>query len=110
VVEGELCEITGHLIESENNMGRSTVIDLNAPVYNNFRQVDHRTIEYIIFKNVKYSLGRKAPGTEDLPIKHDSKVPKWEESKLKVGDWFSSVCYYKIKSIIDKDTVMVVTP
>jgi len=37
VTEGELCEITGHLINSENNMGRSTVIDLNAPIYNNFR-------------------------------------------------------------------------
>ena len=110
MIEGELCEITGHLIDSENNMGRSTVIDLNAPIYNNFRQVDHRTIEYIIYKNVKYTLGKKAPGTEELPVKYDSKVPKWNESKLKVGDWFSSVSYYKIKSITDKDNVQVVTP
>jgi hypothetical protein len=91
-------------------MGRSTVIDLNAPIYNNFRQVDHRTIEYIIYKNVKYSLGRKSPGTEELPIKSDSKEPNWNESKLEVGDWFSSVSYYKIKSITDKDNVQVVTP
>jgi hypothetical protein len=110
LIEGELCEITGHLINSENNMGRSTVIDLNAPIYNNFRQVDHRTIEYIIYKNVKYSLGRKATGTEELPVKYNGKDPKWNETKLKVGDWFSSVSYYKIKSITDKNNVQVVTP
>jgi len=91
-------------------MGRSTVIDLNAPIYNNFRQVDHRTIEYIIYKNVKYSLGSKSPETEELPIKYDAKEPNWNETKLKVGDWFSSVSYYKIKSITDKDNVQVVTP
>jgi hypothetical protein len=97
-------------MNSENNMGRSTVIDLNAPIYNNFRQVDHRTIEYIIYKNVKYSLGKKSAGIEELPIKYDGKEPKWNESKLMVGDWFSSVSYYKIKSITDKDNVQVVTP
>jgi hypothetical protein len=37
ILEGESCEITGHLVNSENNMGRSTVIDLNAPHHNNFR-------------------------------------------------------------------------
>lgn len=70
-LEGEEVTITGHLIESENHLGRSLVIDLNAPLNNNFRQVDHRTIEWIIFRNVKYSLGKKAPGTEELPLKYD---------------------------------------
>ena len=88
LIEGELVEITGHLLESENNLGRSLVIDLNAPKDNNFRYVDHRTIEYIIFKNVKYSLGRKTE-TEELPIRHDKDLPRWNQSKLKVGDWFS---------------------
>ena len=32
--------------------------DLNAPRYNNYRQVDHRTIEFIILKNVKYVLSK----------------------------------------------------
>jgi hypothetical protein len=40
------------------------VIDLNAPIYNNIRSVDHRSIDYIIFKNVKYQLGKKAAGTD----------------------------------------------
>ena len=72
LLEGETCEIVGHLLESENNLGRSIVIDLNAPLSNNIRQVDHRTIDWIIFRNVKYSLGKKAPGTDELPLKYDN--------------------------------------
>jgi hypothetical protein len=30
-------EMTGHLLESENNLGRSLIIDLDAPKDNNFR-------------------------------------------------------------------------
>ena len=101
LTDGELVEITGHLVESENNLGRSLIIDLNAPKTNNFRQVDHRTIQYIIFKNVKYSLGKKAPGTE-VPLKSDYKN-RWTASKLSVGNWFSSSQYFKIKSVTDKD-------
>ena len=37
-------------------LGRSTVIDLSAKTDNKFRQVDHRTIEWLIVKNVKYVL------------------------------------------------------
>lgn len=102
VVEGESVEITGHLVSSDNNLGRSLVIDLNAPMNNNFRQVDHRTIEYLIYKNVKYSLGKKAPGAE-FPLKHEKGAAKWKSDKLAVGNWFSSVSYYKVKSITDKD-------
>lgn len=105
IVEGESCEIVGHLVESENNLGRSLVIDLNAPANNNFRQVDHRSIEYIIFKNVKYSLGKKAPDTEELPLKYDRSKPNWESSKLAEGTWFSSITYYKIKDLTDKENV-----
>jgi hypothetical protein len=71
--------------------------------------VDHRTIDYIIYKNVKYTLGKKSSDVE-VPLKVDSKDAKWSESKLEVGDWFSSVSYYKIKSITDKEKVQVVTP
>jgi len=52
-----------HLVKAENNLGRSLVIDLNAAGDNKFRQIDHRSIESIIFNNVKYSLkkgGKKA--------------------------------------------------
>ena len=109
-VEGETECITGHLIESENLLGRSVVIDLNAPATNNVRQVDHRTIEYIIFRNVKYTLGKKAPGTEELPLKYDKKDVKWNATKLAVGNWFSSSTYYKVKDIVDKEMCTVVTP
>ncbi len=91
LAKGELCELTGHLLESENSLGRSLMIDLNHGSVNNIRQVDHRTIEYVIFKNVKYCLGTKAKGqtNDDLPIKHVMGTPKWDGSKLAVGNWFS---------------------
>jgi hypothetical protein len=110
VVEGETVEITGHLIESENNLGRSLVVDMNAPSTSNVRSVDHRSIEWIIFRNVKYSLGKKAPGTDELPLRHEKDAAKWNSSKLAVGNWFSSAAYYKVKSIEDKENCKVVQP
>ena len=89
-------------------MGRSLVIDVNAPTGTNFRQVDHRTIDYIIFKNVKYSLGKKDPAVV-VPLKKEKDAKNWDESKLAVGNQFSSVTYYKVNSMKDKDHVMVVT-
>jgi len=105
VIEGDSIQMVCHLVESDNNLGRSLVIDVNAPRHNNYRQVDHRTIEFIIYKNIKYSLGRKAPGTGDLPVKVDRSKPKWDSSKLAVGNWFSQIQYYKVKSITDKENV-----
>jgi len=37
IVEGKDCEMTCHLINTENNLGRSTVIDLSATSENKFR-------------------------------------------------------------------------
>lgn len=90
-------------------MGRSAIIDLNAPESNNFRQVDHRSIDYIIYKNVKYSLGKKpaAQAIEEVPLKVDYKLPKWNPKNLAVGNWFSQTNYYKVKKILDKDKVEV---
>lgn len=109
LAEGHSTEIVGHLVESENHLGRSLVIDLNAPPTNNFRQVDHRTIEYIIFQNVKYTVGKKAADAGELPLKKEKGAPNWSDSKLAVGDWFSSITYYKVRSITDKENVQVTT-
>lgn len=110
LIEGEQCTLTGHLIDCENNMGRSTMIDLSAKAPNNVRQVDHRTIDYIIFKNVKYALGRKPAGfAEELPLKVDTTQPRWDASKLAVGNWFSQITYYKLIEIVDAETVKVAT-
>jgi hypothetical protein len=49
LIEGKQCKLVCHLVDVENNLGRSTVIDLNAKTPSKFRQVDHRSIEYIIF-------------------------------------------------------------
>lgn len=37
LLEGETATLTCHLLESENHLGRSLVIDLNAPLTNNVR-------------------------------------------------------------------------
>ena len=58
LLEGEECTLICHICKSEAKLGRSLVLDLNAPRNNNFRQVDHRTIEFIILKNVKYVLSK----------------------------------------------------
>ena len=104
ICDGKPCEIIGHLVDNEHVMGRSLMIDLNAPKGKGFRYVDHRTIQYIIFKNVKYTLGKRDAGITDLPVKSDA---AFDSSKLAVENWFSSITYYKVQSIPDKDNCMV---
>lgn len=53
-VKGELRTLIGYLIQTEPKMGRSQVIDLEAPANRRYRLVDHRTINWLILKNVKY--------------------------------------------------------
>ena len=100
LIEGENCEMTCHLVKAENSLGRSTVIDLDAKTPSKFRQVDHRTIEYLIFRNVKYVLkkgGKKEPKADgDDEEKKGEKL--WDHKNLAVGNWFSGTSYYEIKS------------
>ena len=109
MIEGEQVEIVGHLVDCENHLGRSSIIDLNAPLFNNFRQVDHRSIDWIIFRNVKYSLGKKAAGdaSESIPLKVDKNKPKWNPKLLAVGNWFSETNYYKVKKVVGNEHVVV---
>ncbi len=46
--------LRGRLVQSESLLGRSMVEDLDAPKDNRVRQVDHRTIKWLIVDNVKY--------------------------------------------------------
>ena len=48
--------MTCFLLSSEGNLGRSSVIDLDAPHGKNYRQIDHRTLESLIINNKKYIL------------------------------------------------------
>lgn len=61
--KGEERVLTGYLISTETGFGRSMVIDLDLPYQLNdstnkydtrIRQVDHRTLNWLVFKNVKY--------------------------------------------------------
>ena len=65
LIEGELCTMRCILIKSEDSLGRSTVIDLDATTPSKYRQVDHRTIEYIILRNVKYVLKKSGKKVVD---------------------------------------------
>jgi len=49
---GRESTITGRLVKTEGKLGRSLVLGLERA--NNFAQVDHRHINWLIFKNVKY--------------------------------------------------------
>ena len=99
VVEGTTCVMTCHMVEVENNLGRSLVIDLKADsAANRFRQIDHRTIESIIFKNVKYVLKKGGKSFSDIDTYIAKDQPKWDASKLKVGDMFSGTSYYQTVS------------
>lgn len=101
--------ITGHLLKCENNLGRSVIVDLNAPANNNIRQVDHRTIEYIIYKNVKYSQGvRSTP--EDLPLHQHSNERNFDASRIVPGNWVCEIAYYKVVDKANSDIPVVSVP
>ena len=52
---GEERTLIGYLASTEPKMGRSKVVDLEVEKgKHNLRLVDHRTINWIIFKNIKY--------------------------------------------------------
>lgn len=98
VVGGQECLMRCHLVKCENSLGRSTVIDLNIKGDNAFRQVDHRSIEYIILKNVKYVLrkGAKKASSDDDDMGGAKKdEPKWDASKLAVNNLFSGTRYFR---------------
>lgn len=106
LTEGELCTMICHLVKVENNLGRSTVIDLQATTPSKFRQIDHRTIEWIVYKNVKYVLkkgAKKAGDQEEEKKKKDE--PLWDPKKLAAGNWFSTTMYLDVKST-EGDLVM----
>ncbi len=52
---GEVRILIGYLVNAEPKMGRSTVVDLNIPKgQHNLRQIDHRTLNEITLKGIKY--------------------------------------------------------
>ena len=81
------------MIDLQTILGRSLVIDLSANTDSKFRQIDHRTIESIVLRNVLYTL---KSGAKPAVAAENKDGPKWDSSKLKVGDWFSGTTYYKV--------------
>jgi hypothetical protein len=110
-LEGELCVMVAKLINLEPKLGRSMVKDLRVPFGYNLRQVDHRTIEWIIFKNRKFIFkkpGKKYPELPESAYKIDDPIhTKWNIDKLSIGNWFSDTKYVKIEKLIDSNLVEV---
>ena len=50
-MQGKEHTIMARVVQSDCMLGRSLVIELGT---NQFKQVDHRTISSVVFKNVKY--------------------------------------------------------
>jgi hypothetical protein len=94
------------MVQVENNLGRSLVIDLkHGDSANAFRQIDHRTIESIVFKNVKYSLKRGGKSFDQIETRIDKNEDKWDPLKLAVGNMFSGTSYYEVVSDLGKGEV-----
>lgn len=56
-MKGKRRVLQGYTVQQETGMGRTTVIDMDAGGVNKqarTRQIDHRTLEYLILRNVKY--------------------------------------------------------
>jgi hypothetical protein len=52
---GKETVIVGRLANSVGKLGRSLIVDLPT---SGFRQVDHRTLRWLIIKNVKYIVSK----------------------------------------------------
>ena len=111
LLEGESCTLTACLVNVEPRLGRSMVKDLTKPAGQNLRQVDHRTIEWIIFKNRKFILkksGKKYPVLPEAALDIQNPLnTKWNEDKLSVGNWLSETEYIKIVKILPNEMLEV---
>ena len=90
-----------HMVEADGALGRSTVIDLSAKTANKFRQVDHRSISFLILRNVKYVLSKgsqkqkKEESDDEMEgEKKKDALPKWKVSEFAVGNTFSGTSYF----------------
>ena len=106
LIQGEERTMTCRMVQVENDLGRSVVVDLKTDHEYKIRQIDHRTINWIIFKNVKYEL-KKSGGQNFAEI--DTRIGKdnhkWDPATLRVGDLFSGTSYYQVESEIDHNQV-----
>jgi hypothetical protein len=53
---GEERVMVAKLLENENLMGRSNVLDLQETAAHKIKQVDHRTLKSLILKGTKYTI------------------------------------------------------
>ena len=62
MIEGETCRLTGYAV-GESCFGRSRIIDVTAQLKNGrpeYRQIDYRTLNWIIVDGTKYQMSGKS--------------------------------------------------
>ena len=79
--------MTCYLQKVENNHGRIVVKDLEPTTATKLKQIDLKTIEWIVVKNVKYVIKKGALKLDDEEEKKDEVV--WDPKNLAIGKWFS---------------------
>ena len=99
IVTGNLVKMVCHLVKIESNVGRSLVIDLTATSENKIQLIDHRSVEFIVYHNVKYNL-QKGARFLNLYKNEFKSEPKWDKNSLRVGNWFSGTRY--LQAILTK--------
>jgi len=73
------------------------IVDLRSKYGYAVRQVDHRTIESIILKNVKYVLKNSKNKDISVDTVDSLKIDKcWNFDDLKIDDFFSQTIYIKV--------------
>ena len=65
--DGSFRHLTGHLIQHEDLMGRTMVFDFDSPSGDPIRQVNHRTISYLILDGVLYRVKGWKPQPNEEP-------------------------------------------
>ena len=101
LTQGEDRTMTCHMVNVEDDLGRSKVVDLETDDAEKNRLVDHRTINYIIFKNVKYEYKEGGQNFSDIDTSIGKDCHKWDPTQLAIGDVFSGTNYYELVSDID---------
>jgi hypothetical protein len=56
IARGENRTLVGYMVSPEPKMGRSKVVDLTKDAPANTRLVDHRNLNWLVFKGVKYTV------------------------------------------------------
>ena len=56
---------------------------------------------------MKYTLGKRDAGIDELPLKRNQNEIRFDGNKLGLDNWFSSIQYFRVNQIVDAVVVVV---